>query len=95
MSSWEGVIEDKDLNVVEDNAPLMRVFGYKPEVHHGEYDQFKSQVSKYELFKTFLQAEKKYNYKPRYKNTAIKPLSTSKRRDYKIELDTFRSRNEL
>ena len=95
LSSWEGVIEEKDLEVVEENAPLMRVFGYKPEVHSGEYNQFKSQVSKYELFKAFLQAEIQYKYKPRFKSTAIKPLNYNKRRDYKKELDSFRNRIEL
>ena len=43
----------------------MKVFGYKPEIHRGEYDQFKSQVSKFDLFKKMLNAEIECNYKPR------------------------------
>ena len=53
LSSWEGVIKDKDLDVVEDHAPLMKVFGYKPEVHHGEYNQFKSDNQSDDFKKTF------------------------------------------
>ena len=65
LSSWEGIIETEDLDKVAEVAPLMQVFGYKPEIHRGEYDQFKSQVSKFDLFKKILNAEIEFNYKPR------------------------------
>ena len=65
LSSWEGIIETEDLDKVAEVAPLMKVFGYKPEIHRGEYDQFKSQVSKFDLFKKLLNAEIEFNYKPR------------------------------
>ena len=65
LSSWEGIIETEDLDKVAEVAPLMQVFGYKPEIHRGEYDQFKSQVSKFDLYKKLLNAEIEFNYKPR------------------------------
>ena len=76
LSSWEGIIETEDLDKVAEVAPLMKIFGYKPEIHRGEYDQFKSQVSKFDLFKKLLNAEIEFNYKPRKtknhsKNTSL------------------------
>jgi len=53
LSSWEGIIETEDLDKVEEVAPLMKVFGYKPEIHRGEYDQFKSENQSDEFKKTF------------------------------------------
>jgi len=53
LSSWEGIIPEEDLKNVERVAPLMKVFGYKPEVHVGSYDHFiSSKQSKY-FKKTF------------------------------------------
>ena len=49
LSSWERIIETEDLDKVAEVAPLMQVFGYKPEIYRGECDQFKSQVSKFDL----------------------------------------------
>jgi len=40
LSSWEGKISEEDLDKVAEKAPLMTVFGYKPEIHRGEYGQF-------------------------------------------------------
>ena len=88
LSSWEGIIESEDLEKVDDIAPLMSVFGYKPQVQKGEYDQFKSQVSKYDLFKSLLEAEIEYNYKPRYRKTAVKTRQ-SKRKDYRVDMEFF------
>lgn len=53
LSSWEGIIETEDLDKVAEVAPLMQVFGYKPEIHRGEYDQFKSENQSDEFKKTF------------------------------------------
>ena len=89
LSSWEGVIEPEDLDKVAEVAPLMQVFGYKPEIHRGEYDQFKSQVSNISKFDCVLNSEKKFNYKPKIK-PRIKPVATtSARRDYSVELAHF------
>lgn len=85
LSSWEGVIEPEDLDKVAEVAPLMSVFGYKPEVHRGEYDQFKSQVSNYSLFARYLNNELKFNYKPRIK----KKDQTSPKNDYSVDLNRF------
>merc|ERR1711935_105157 len=53
LSSWEGIIEPEDLDKVADVAPLMKVFGYKPEIHRGQYDQFKSDNQSDDFKKTF------------------------------------------
>jgi len=53
LSSWEGKISDEDLDKVAEVAPLMKVFGYKPEVHKGAYDQFISTNQGEEFKKTF------------------------------------------
>lgn len=50
LSSWEGIISDDDLSLVDEKAPLMKVFGYKPEVHSGSYDHFIS-TNQSETFK--------------------------------------------
>ena len=66
----------------------MKVFGYKPEIHRGEYDQFKSQVSNvYSLFARFLNNELAFNYKPRIKRKIDQ--KTSAKRDYSVELNRF------
>ena len=91
LSSWEGIIEPEDLDKVAEVAPLMKVFGYKPEIHRGQYDQFKSQVSNvYSLFARFLNNELLFNYKPRIKRK-IDQKSTSAKRDYSVELNRFTS----
>lgn len=61
LSSWEGIISDDDLSLVDEKAPLMKVFGYKPEVHSGSYDHFISQTSQTSHL-NFLTAEFETNY---------------------------------
>jgi hypothetical protein len=61
LSSWEGKISDEDLEKVDTIAPLMRIFGYKPEVHVGEYDQFISKTSQ-QVHVNLHVNELKYNY---------------------------------
>ena len=69
-------------------APLMKVFGYKPEIHRGEYDQFKSQVSNvYNIFALFLNNERTFNYKPMIRRKSQN--ATSANRDYSVDLKRF------
>lgn len=63
LSSWEGVIPEKDLENVAKVAPLMKVFGYKPEVHVGSYDHFISKTSEMRHI-DILANEIRNSYKP-------------------------------
>ena len=47
LSSWEGKVSDEELDNVEKMAPLMKEFGYKPELHFGSYDHFLRKTSKF------------------------------------------------
>ncbi|CAG5109579.1 Oidioi.mRNA.OKI2018_I69.chr2.g4099.t1.cds [Oikopleura dioica] len=53
LSSWEGKVSDEELDNVEKMAPLMKEFGYKPELHFGSYDHFLSSKQSKSFKKTF------------------------------------------
>ena len=71
LSSWEGKISDEDLDKVAEVAPLMKVFGYKPEVHKGAYDQFISNTSQLTHLR-YLTAEYKFKYVNRHKDEVMR-----------------------
>jgi hypothetical protein len=77
LSSWEGIIPEEDLKNVERVAPLMKVFGYKPEVHVGSYDHFISKTSQM-LHIAFLGNEIRNAYKPAKPAKKLPPKAVMK-----------------
>ena len=77
LSSWEGKISEDDLDLVAQKAPLMEVFGYLPEIHKGEYEQFISNTSQLTHLR-YLTAEYKFKYVNRHKEEAIRQKISKK-----------------